>query len=577
MLSRGIPFAVNELARRAAAEPEWVQALDASMVSGIEPATREVLQRVAVIGATFDTDEFVALSGVSEHLAFDHLDRALAALVVEPTSAGYRFRHALVREALLDDVPPHRRRRIHQDAAERLIELDVSAARIAHHLLEAGEASEAVPYLLRAAETDAAIGAYRDALALVDAVRPHATGANRTTALSLRGDLLNALGDPMAAAAYREALDGADQVAARGLRVRLARSALMSGDLDTANAALAGLDTDGGEDDAEILLTRGKYAYFTSDFEMARIASDEAQGLVLAGERSWQVLDLVALQGMLAHRSGSWFDRMRLELRRTRETPEIANAIFDGYLCPAEYMLYGQASYAEVISLARDLQATARRSGALRAAAFASALIGEAALLSGDLELASAELTEASELHRDLGSAGGRAHSLQRLAEVRIAEGNRIEAMGLVQQALPLARSSMIAKHLLQRVFGTMIEAARSPLEARVIVDRAESTLGWDDACAFCQIMLSVPAAIACARAGDVTHALRHLEAAERSARLWQGTSWEAAMAEARAVVAAASGDPDTACRQLHVARDQFRRAGQPLDAARCDQALIAC
>ena len=76
-----------------------------------------------------------------------------------------------------------------------------------------------------------------------------------------------------------------------------------------------------------------------------------------------------------------------------------------------------------------------------------------------------------------------------------------------MQQAFPLARSSMIAKHLLQRVFGTMITAARSPLEARVIVDRAESTLGWDDACAFCQIMLSVPATIACARAGDLTHA----------------------------------------------------------------------
>ncbi len=64
---------------------------------------------------------------------------ALAALVVEPTSAGYRFRHTLVRDALLDDVPPHRRRRIHRDAAERLIEMDASAARIAHHLLEAGE------------------------------------------------------------------------------------------------------------------------------------------------------------------------------------------------------------------------------------------------------------------------------------------------------------------------------------------------------------------------------------------------------------------------------------------------------
>ena len=90
------------------------------------------------------------------------------------------------------------------DAASRLIELQASAARIGHHLLQSGAPADAVPYLLRAAETEAAVGAYRDALALVDAVRPHATGAHRATALSLRGDLLNAIGDPMAASAYRE-------------------------------------------------------------------------------------------------------------------------------------------------------------------------------------------------------------------------------------------------------------------------------------------------------------------------------------------------------------------------------------
>ena len=206
---------------------------------------------------------------------------------------------------------------------------------------------------------------------------------------------------------------------------------------------------------------------------------------------------------------------MRLELRRTRENPEIANAVFDGYLCPAEFMLYGSTPYAEVIAVARDLQTTARRSGALRAAAFASALIGEAALLSGDLELATAELTEANGLHRDLGSAAGEAHSLQRLAEVRVAEGDSVAAMRLLQEALPLARASMVAKHLMQRIFGTMILAASDPLEARAIVDRAESTLGWEDACHFCSIMLSVPASIACARVGDLRHARRHLAIAE--------------------------------------------------------------
>ena len=65
----------------------------------------------------------------------------------------------------------------------------------------------------------------------------------------------------------------------------------------------------------------------------------------------------------------------------------------------------------------------------MRAAAFASALIGEAAFLSGDLDLAAAELTEAGDLHHDLGSSAGEAHSLQRLAEVRVAEGDSAAAM----------------------------------------------------------------------------------------------------------------------------------------------------
>jgi DNA-binding SARP family transcriptional activator/tetratricopeptide (TPR) repeat protein len=576
-LSGGIPFAVHELARRAARGPKRMQAQDANVIGGILPATREVLQRVAVVGSSFDTDELVALSGLPEGAAFDHLDAALAALIVEPASAGYRFRHGLVRDALLEDLSPHRRRQIHRDVASRLIELGASAARIGHHLLQSGAAADAVPYLLRAAETEAAVGAYRDALALVEAVRPHATGPQRAAALSLRADLLNALGDPIATSAYRVALDAADPSMIRQLRVRLARCAVMSGDVDTAVAALDGLDTDGGTDDADILLARGKCAFFTADFRTAQAAADEAQRLVLAGERNWMVLDLVTLQALLAHRSGSWFDRMRWELRRTRDSPEIANTVFDGYLCAAEYMLYGPTPYADVVDLARDLQATARRSGALRAEAFASALVGEATLLSGDLGLAAAELSGARDLHREIGSAAGEAHSLQRLAEVRAAEGEREVAMRLLQEALPLARGSLLAKHLLQRIFGTMIVTAADALEARAIIDRAEATLGWDDFCPFCSIMLFVPASIACARAGDLPNARRLLDLAQRSAVLWQGTSWEAGIAEAQATIAAESGDLATARERMQTAAGIFHGAGQPIDAERCHRAAAQC
>jgi DNA-binding SARP family transcriptional activator len=116
-LAAGVPFAVSELARRAAHEPDWVRLVDVDMIGGIPPATREVLQRVAIIGTTFDTDGFAAMSGLEDEAdAFAHLDAAVAANLVERTATGYRFRHGLVREALLNDIPPppsaaHPRRR----------------------------------------------------------------------------------------------------------------------------------------------------------------------------------------------------------------------------------------------------------------------------------------------------------------------------------------------------------------------------------------------------------------------------------------------------------------------------------
>ncbi len=571
-LAAGIPFVVSELARRAAHEPDWVRLVEVNMIGGIPPATREVLQRVAIIGTTFDTDGFAAMSGFEDEAdAFDHLDAALAANLVERTATGYRFRHGLVREALLNDLPPHRRRRIHADAAARLGRIGASPAQIGHHLLEAGEPVAAVPHILRAAETAAAIGAYRDALDLVERVRATATSSERSRLLQLRADLLIALGDPTAIGACREALDGAPADRRPLLRARLSRAAIMAGDLDTAAAALDGVTLSGGPDDGEILLAQGNLAWFSSDFDRARDISEDARRRVLAGDKNWQVLNLVALQGLLAHRRGEWFDQMRQELHRTRDTPEIANAVFDGYLCPAEYLLYGPTPYREVIDIARGLRTTAQRSGALRAVAFAGALIGEAALLSGDLELAASELAEARELHHDLGSAAGEAHCLQRLAEVRVAEGDLQAARALLDQALPLARWSMISMHLLQRIYGTMIAAAPDPNRARAVVDRAESTMGVNDACPFCSVMLAVPAAIACARSGDLARARHHLAIAEKSAKLWEGTAWEAALTEARAHLAAANRD-GRAANLFDESADQFARAGHPLDTARCRQ-----
>jgi DNA-binding SARP family transcriptional activator len=570
-LAGGNPFAAIELARTAAYDDRGGPT-GALVLRGLRDGAISALTKVAVLGAEFDTDEYVAVAGVGEAQAYALLDEALAGGVIERIAAGYRFQHSLVRDALLDGLPPHRRLPLHRRAAEALRGLSASPARIGHQLLQAGDVGAAAPILLEAARTEAAIGAYRDALSLIDAVRQDVRDPERGPLLALRAEMLMATGDAGAVGAYREALSATDDPAEqRRLLPRLARAATFAGDYATAAEALEGLEPDGSADDAALLLARGNLAYFTGDLVAAEAAADEARRrLAFADLADWRLYDLITLQGLIAHLRGEWFSRLAVELRASAERPDMARAMFDSHLCVGEYLLYGPTPYEEVLALAAKLRESARRSGVLRAVAFATALRGEAALLSGDLTLAEPELTEAAELHHDIGSTAGEAHSLQRLAEVRLAQGNRGEAQQLLRRALPLARWSATALHLLQRVYGTMIRAAPDVETARAVVDQAMSTVGQEDACPFCSIMLAVPAAIACADAGDLDDARHHLAIAERSAALWKGSAWQASIAEARAHLHRAEGDAETARRRLREAAELFAAAGQPLDVDRC-------
>jgi tetratricopeptide (TPR) repeat protein len=447
-----------------------------------------------------------------------------------------------------------------------------SPARIGHHLVEAGRQAEAVPWVLTAAETEAALGAYRDALATLDTVRAFASGAERTRLLAMRADLLSACGELGAVDAYREALAAtSDPVTRVWIRTQLARAATYAGDLDTAELALAGLELDGGDNDAALLLARGNLAYFRHDFAAADAAATEAHRRIgLGAGGSWRLFSLIALQGLLAHHRGEWFQRLRAELRSGIHRPDLVAGIFDSHLCVAEYLLYGPTPYDELLALGSELRDTAKRAGVLRAVAFATALRGEAALLKGDLALAESELRAAADLHRDLESPAGEAHSLQRLAEVYLARGDRETASGLLRRALPLARWSLIGLHLMHRIFGNMIDAAPDIATARAVVDRAEATFVDEDRCSFCSIMFAVPAARACADAGDLEDAHRHLKAAERSEALWEGTAWQASLVEIRAHIARAEHREDQARRLLDEAAALFDDAGQPLDAQRC-------
>ena len=250
------------------------------MIGGIAPATREVLQRVAVVGSSFDTDEFVALSGLPEDEAFDHLDAALAALIVEPASAGYRFRHGLVRDALLDDLPPHRRRRIHRDAAEPP---DRAAARRRHASVTISSSRvpppTPCPTCCAPPRREAAVGAYRDALALVDA-RP---AARHRSPPRRRRCRCAATCSTRSATRWQLGLPGGTRRGRTRRGSRAPRSARSQrGDVgrprDRRGRTRRPRHRRGSRRRRHPACARGKYAFFTSDFDVGTSGGRRSTG-----------------------------------------------------------------------------------------------------------------------------------------------------------------------------------------------------------------------------------------------------------------------------------------------------------
>jgi DNA-binding SARP family transcriptional activator/tetratricopeptide (TPR) repeat protein len=544
------------------------------LVAGLPEPMLRALADAAVLGSAFDTDEFTSVTGLSDQDAYAVLDQRSIVVSCNRLPTGYAFRHALIRESVLATAGPEARRDAHERAARSPATAGAGlTGAIGHHLVRAGSSRRGRAL---AADHGRNRGGARGLSRCADDARggaaPCRRRRSRAILLALRADLLNACGDLGAVEAYREALASTSDPGTRvRIRTQLARAATYAGDLDTARLAIAGLELDGGDNDAALLLARGNLAYFRHDFAAADEAAAEAHRRISLGAGgSWRLFSLIALQGLLAHHRGEWFQRLRTELRSGIRRPDLVAGIFDSHLCVAEFLLYGPTPYDDVIALGGELRETAERAGVLRAVAFAAALRGEAALLKGDLELAESELQAAADLHHDLESPAGEAHSLQRLAEVYLARGDRDSAARLLQRALPLARWSLIGLHLMHRVYGNMIDAAPDVEAARAIVDRAEATFADEDRCSFCQIMFAVPAARACADAGDLAEAHRYLKVAERSEALWEGTAWQASLVEIRAHIARAEHRDTEARRLFDNAADLFAAAGQPLDAQRC-------
>jgi tetratricopeptide (TPR) repeat protein len=179
--SEGYPLFVEELMT---ASPDGSGALpavwrDALMVriERLSAPAQSVLRGVAV-GQRLDDELILEVTGLEEAAAAEALREAVEdSILVVAAEGGYRFRHALLREVVANDLLPGERRamdlRLARALEARLERQGTSvylAAAIANHFDSAGDSASAVRASMRAAEAAEQVHAYGQAGALLERV-----------------------------------------------------------------------------------------------------------------------------------------------------------------------------------------------------------------------------------------------------------------------------------------------------------------------------------------------------------------------------------------------------------------------
>ena len=214
--SDGIPLHVEELlgALRAAADqasvvpglggtagvPGTLAEAVLGRLGPMDDQVRLVVSTAAVIGRSFDLELLAACTD----LPMDGLAQPIGWLqgrfVVLPTSdgRGYDFRHALIRDALYEDIPLPARRVLHGRVADVIARAPGPAddAGLSMHYERAGRAEEASQHALRAGRRASSMSAHREAL---DLYRRALTNLSPDAPAVERATLLTAVGDEAAA------------------------------------------------------------------------------------------------------------------------------------------------------------------------------------------------------------------------------------------------------------------------------------------------------------------------------------------------------------------------------------------
>jgi len=401
--SEGNPFFVEELLASGAEAhtdriPETLRDVLLSRVTALSEEAQRILGVAAVAGRRVPTDLLAAVSGSAETELEIPLREALASQIVvteaESGADAYRFRHALLAEAVYDDLLPSERRRLHAAYAEVLDTRPVPdgaaganhLAALAHHATAAHEPVRALRAWIAAARAAAsaygfaeATRAYEQAIDLWDAVpaddRPSDTDA---AGLHHEASLVAMVsGRPdravdfarVAAGSIDRAVDPERWAAASE---RLARASWVAGAMDDAMAILeaTAAELEGSEPTpirARVVAALAGAQMLRADYGRAMATAEAA--LVLARLAGSQVAEAHAMntQGVSAVLMGSSEEGLRIlreAFERTRAIPDAYDDVGRSYANLSSCLLIAGESAAS-LEVATDGVAWARVVGAV--------------------------------------------------------------------------------------------------------------------------------------------------------------------------------------------------------------------
>jgi DNA-binding CsgD family transcriptional regulator len=176
----GNPFFLEELLRAVPADdvealveqplPWSLADVLRRQVDDLDPVSHRIVEAATVLGHRIPFDLLAAVTGTGEDELIAVLrDLVTRGVLVESGEDEFAFRHALVREAIADQMLGRQRRRLHEAALDVLLKGGASdPAMVAHHALGAGRYDDLVDAARRGTALYLSIGSAYQALQLAE-------------------------------------------------------------------------------------------------------------------------------------------------------------------------------------------------------------------------------------------------------------------------------------------------------------------------------------------------------------------------------------------------------------------------